>query len=528
MTAPHRQRIIIAAIVILSALTVATAVRYASAVAGGADSYGYLSEALLWPSGSLTVPNDPIVARSPWPFPRTPWTPLGYTASPSGNGVVPLYPPGLPLLMAAFQFVVGYCGALLVVPIAAGVAVAATFLLGRRVFADDAVALSAALLLASTPVFLYQAVNPMSDVPATAAWAIALWLAAADWPIAAGLAASVATAIRPNLGVAAIPIAVWFVWQGPQRAVRFVAGLVPAVVVLAAVNRILYGSALTFGYGRASDLYALGNFWTNVTQFARWAAEGQTPLVFAGVAFALAPAMFATPLIHRARLLLVGFAAVVIASYVFYAPFGAWWFLRFLLPAWPALMLAATVVLYGSAPRARARSLVAAGCVALMCTWGLVVAQQRFAFDLWRGERRFVDAAFYVRDHTEPQAVVLTLAHSGSVRYYAGRLTLRWDLLRPTRLDQAIEFLQSSGRHPYLLLDGVEVPVFRARFGEMSQLASLAWQPIARLDRPEVLLFDLVHRTDEPPVTMRNTGIGSPRWHCDPPAPGSSAQDLQH
>ena len=36
------------------------------------------------------------------------------------------------------------------------------------------------------------------------------------------------------------------------------------------------------------------------------------------------------------------------------------------------------------------------------------------------------------------------------------------------RLDQAIAFLEAQGRHPYLLLDGEEVPQFKARFGRAS------------------------------------------------------------
>src|SRR5581483_11360658 len=115
-----------------AAATTIVALRYGSRVAGGSDSYGYVSQAQLWREHSFLV-RDPIFAASPWPFALETWTPLGYAPGPHRDGIVPAYPPGLPLVMAALQLVGGYCSAFLVTPIAAGVCVLATYLLGARV-----------------------------------------------------------------------------------------------------------------------------------------------------------------------------------------------------------------------------------------------------------------------------------------------------------------------------------------------------------------------------------------------------------
>lgn len=519
----------IAAAVVVGA-TMFASVRYASAVAGGADSYGYISQAGLWRAGSLEIRDD-IVARSPWPFAIDTWTPLGYRPTPARDAAVPQYPPGLPLLMASAQMLIGYCGALLIVPISAGIAVGATFLLGQRVFRRPGAALWASLLLASAPVFLYQSVNPMSDVPAAAAWTVALLFVTTDRPLAAGLAIALALAIRPNLAFAAVPIVAWAAVRDLRWALRTIVGIAPAIIGLAIFNQRLYGSPFTFGYGSAADYYAFGYLPRNVSQFVRWAYEGQTPLVFAGLLYLVAPRAIAVPQIARARLLLGGFIAAVVASYLFYIPFPAWWFLRFLLPAWPVLMLLTAAVLHGIAARFRspwpfATALV---CVFVMCRWGVLTAQERFAFDLWRGERRFVDVARYVRDRTEPRAVVLAFQHSGSIRHYAGRLTLRWDLLEPARLDQAVAFLESNGRHPYILVDGDEVPLFTARFDGASRLGKLDWTPMARLEQPPVLVYDPLRRSaSDAPDTIRFTGSGTAQWRCDPPAAVLSAKGLQH
>ena len=46
------------------------------------------------------------------------WSPLGYRPSPHRpDAIVPLYAPGLPLLMALAQLIAGFCGAFLVVPL---------------------------------------------------------------------------------------------------------------------------------------------------------------------------------------------------------------------------------------------------------------------------------------------------------------------------------------------------------------------------------------------------------------------------
>ena len=74
-----------------------------------------------------------------------------------------------------------------------------TFAFGRRAVGSDVVALWGAGLVATSPVFLYQLMNAMSDVPVTAFYMLALTLAVARRPLASGLAMSVAIAIRPNL-----------------------------------------------------------------------------------------------------------------------------------------------------------------------------------------------------------------------------------------------------------------------------------------------------------------------------------------
>jgi hypothetical protein len=74
---------------------------------------------------------------------------------------------------------------------------------------------------------------------------------------------------------------------------------------------------------------------------------------------------------------------------------------------------------------------------------------------------------------------MIGLQHSGSIRYYADRTTVRYDLLDPRWLDPAFDYLREQGRSPCILLKDWEEPAFRARFAERSALGRLDWPPAA-------------------------------------------------
>ena len=72
-----------------------------------------------------------------------------------------------------------------------------------------------------------------------------------------------------------------------------------------------------------------------------------------------------------------------------------------------------------------------AAVVALVSLHHLRFLSSHSVFDLGRSERKYVDVARFVADHTEPDAVILSRLHSGSLRFYADRQTLRFDILDP-------------------------------------------------------------------------------------------------
>jgi hypothetical protein len=123
----------------------------------------------------------------------------------------------------------------------------------------------------------------------------------------------------------------------------------------------------------------------------------------------------------------------------------------------------------------------------------------------------------YLAEHTDPRAVILSHQHSGSIRQYAGRLSLRWDQLHPAWLDRAVEHLVSTGRHPYIVLDVEEVEPFVTRFRPGNRLGTLDWRPMAMLGRSRVVVFDASDRRARQVDVITDSGRGRAGWRCRMP-----------
>jgi hypothetical protein len=168
--------------------------------------------------------------------------------------------------------------------------------------------------------------------------------------------------------------------------------------------------------------------------------------------------------------------------YVFYTPFPDWWTLRFLLPAFPAFCVLASAGVFRVAawlPAALRGQLVAA-VLAVTLGFSLGVVRTYRAVDSSH-ERRFATMGRSLAQHVPRQSVVLAMLHSGSARYYADRLTLRWDFIQPAQLDAAVAMLQQRGYATFLLIDDAEKADFTSRFEGASRLAALDWTPQVRV-----------------------------------------------
>lgn len=512
----------------------------AATTAAGADSSGYISEADRWLHGTLT-PSQPWAGEVPWPDGPMTFQPLGYVAIENGPPFrqAPTYSPGLPLLLAGAKAMGGQAAMAVVVPLCCGVLVLASYGIGRRIRGPLAGTV-AAWFAATSPVVMMMSTATMSDVPAGAAWGTAFYFLLGDTPraaLAAGLASAAAITIRPNVFFLAGIMGLWFfvrqqagtgrrgIWRGRIRdATIFSLGALPGPILVAWVFNHLYGSPFSSGYGSVSDLVDRANIWPNLQRYFHWAVDSQPVVLPAAlVGLVLVPLVF--PSRNARRAMTIGAAMVVatLAEYALYGVFDAWWYLRFFLVIWPLLVVAAAAVMVAVIERVPLTpgAAVLAGVV-LVGGLGLRTAVERSAFTSWEGERHYVAVAALLDEISPPNSVVFSFQESGALRYYSGRVPVRYDFFDGDWLDRSVEWLAARGVRTYAVLDEFEVPRMRARFAGQARLRALE-TPVAIYycyrTRVPVYIYDLTSPPALDRAPRREFESNPERWRNWPPGP---------
>jgi hypothetical protein len=466
-------------LIAIAAASIAMAFNTFSAT--GSDASGYLSYAdMLW-HGQLMRP-EPLSAIARWADGPATLAPLGWRAALEAGYQVPTYAIGLPLLLAPLHAAAGVIGASLLAPLALAVVVFSTAGLAHRL-GGSVSALLAAVWLATSPVALLESMQIMTDVPVTAAWLVCWWLVFTQKWGAAGVATALAVLIRPNLApLAVVPALAVFLSRRDGSGVpgaatgRLTAGALFAAPLLLAISLVAllqwryFGSPLRSGYGTPAEIYALSNIAPNVRLYAQWLLETHGPwLLLAPLALVLA---------RRELTWMITFAALVIVAYLVYAIFESWTYLRFLLPAIAVAAIAVSALVATLMRRAPAALRVPA--VALLT---LALAAANLASAREHGVFRFADRQDRGRDVGERlaallpvNAVIVSGEQSGTMRYYTGRTIVRWDLMAPGAMADALGWIALNGYQVWVVLDDWEEEAFRKKFPALAA-ASIDHEP---------------------------------------------------
>ena len=472
------------------AIAVIAVVRGTFAV-GGSDSSCYALMAEAFSRGQIQ-PVFPLALEVPWPDGSRTFAPGGFIPAPSTPAAAsPVCAPGFGLLLAPFARI-ARDGIFLVTPIAAAALVWCTFLVGRYLAGPQAGAL-ASVLIATSPIVLFQAMQPMNDIATVALWMAVLAAGTLEetrrsWLM--GALTGVAVLVRPNLA----PLAVLAAALAPNA--RFVAAAAPGVLAAAALNWALYGHPARLGYGNTEELFGVQFVAANVSRYGRAWLETQTPFALLALA---APFVLGR---DRRRFVTVSLtmALVTIAIYLFYQSFPEWWYLRFLLPAVAisTTMAAAVMVVLIE------RRVVIAAIAIVLAVLGARTAATRQVFELERLESRLRQTGVYVRDKLPANAIFFSVFDSGSIRFHGEREAVLWDSLDPAWLDRAIDWCRAQQREPFIVLERFEEPTFRERFGSASSLGALDWPPRVEIHR-QVRIYApadrLAHRSGKPVAT---------------------------
>jgi hypothetical protein len=196
-------------------------------------------------------------------------------------------------------------------------------------------------------------------------------------------------------------------------------------------------------------------------------------------------------------LLLGSFVAAVVVIYLLHEPNNSWFWLRYLLPAFPPLFVLMSAGLAVALARlTRGLRLITTSVVLGLLAWhGVSFGINDGIFRFREGERKSRAVGEYIANNLPENAVFISKLHTGSIRYYSGRLTIQYEFLPPDSLDSVVALLRAHGYQPFFALEDWERPLFHLRFGSRSALAGLDWPARALMDHStKVWIYDPADR----------------------------------
>jgi hypothetical protein len=442
-------------------------------VAGGSDSSGYLNYAWRLRHGNLREPIQALDALNLGEEYSPLFRPIGFTWGSESRIMVPAYPPGLPFHMVFFAEMFGWKkGPYLVSPLAALVGLLLLYALSRQFGLSRMMSLAAAVILAGFPVFLFIAVQPMSDVLA-GFWSMAAILAGlqsrkhSGWAWLAGASFGIGILVRPTNVFILFPL-LFALPLKPKAYGKFLLGGLGFGALQIFLNIVLYGTALTTGY-RGEVVAALDarDFLSGFFYYGRWLAKMLTPLVpLAGLGI-----MLNRKILWKDRLLLISWFAPFLVFYSIYRPHENWTFLRFFLPALPALILSALLILRETMayfvkivhswpglnrPRRSVCLLIPRFMAVLLVVFvgatEISEIKKLKLLDVNEYESVYKLGCFSAKNKLPEKSIVLSTQMSGALTYYTNLLPCLWDVLQPGQFSMVRRQASLNGYNLFALL----------------------------------------------------------------------------
>lgn len=452
--------------------------RYSASIAAGADSSGYFNSARLLGEGRLAAPLRMPAHHRHIEFGLMAFQPLGFIMNEHEPHMAPIYPTGLPLHLLVASWFAGWRHAATVVNILAALGTGLVLWgLARRLDLTPGWAATAVALLWFCPLSLFASIQPMSD-ELTLFWTLAALAAALRsrehwrWSLLAGVATSLAVLVRPTNTLLLVPVALAIGWE-LRRYLLLVLGGLPGGAFFCYYNWKVYGSPLATGYGDVSTAFSTGFVPHNLAHFARWVPALLSPLVCAALA---APFVRAA---RRRELVVLGiWAGLLIGLYAFYYHSGeTWWYVRFILPAFPVLILAALVVfqwLGQLIPSPRWARAMFVTVLVIGVAWQAQLNRRLEVLQIPTGESYYLDTANWARRYLPAESAIFCMQMSGALYYYTPFMLIRWDQVVVARLPELLAALRAEKRPVYAVLYEFESRAARERLGgQWKQIATV-------------------------------------------------------
>lgn len=422
-------------------------------IAGGSDSSGYLNSARMLAHGQLTTEFRAIPGLTAKSTEHL--LPLGFARDQArSTRLFPSYPVGLPLQFAAAGRLAGWTLGIYLVSVGGAVAaVWLCFLCARELGVSSGGAWLGAGALAFSPMFLFIAIQPLSDVLATTWWTATMYAAlrgarSVRWAVASGLLFGVTVLVRPT-NLLLFPALCLFLGQW-RLCLWAVLGGLPSGAWLAYYQNHLYGAPWKSGYGNIFEIFRAENVAPTMAHYATWL-----------------PRLFALPLLlltvaawwrwrNRGRVL-IALTVAALTPVLFYAYYDvtkeSWWCLRFILPSFPTLILLGVLGLQTVQDSVARRWGVRWGCalLAALALWSGLQARhwskKMTVLGPSEAEQSYRTASQWAAANLPSGSVVMCWWISGAIYYYTDFYVLRFDTLSQADFD---DYLATSklGQHP--------------------------------------------------------------------------------
>lgn len=456
--------------------------------AGGSDASGYFNSTHLFSQGQIHAPILTIPHFTPSDGNYFFQQPLGFTSNSEDQTLLPTYPPGLPLhLLIATQFVSWDHAAILINVLSSLLSGVVIFLLGRKFcHLKPFWAVAATCLIWACPLFVFFALQPMTDVLSTA-WCLLAFYSAMHfrnhvaWSVLTGAAVGIAVLVRPTNLIVMIPIL--FILRLDLKSWFFlILGGIPFAGFQIFYNYIAYGKALTTGYGDISSIMKSDFVGHNALHFTHWIPQLLSPTVLL---------VFGIPWLWKYYPRLIPAMGVwivgLITFYAFYFHSGeTWWYLRFILPTFPFLILLALMVaqkLSEFIRGSRIRTGISIVLIGIALGYQYHLNRELNVTAVRHSERVYRDTSLWLQEHVPENALMVAMQTSGSLHFYNNYPLIRYDLINPEKFAQIRDSAKQHGQPIYAPLFPFEIDrVVTAKLGgEWEKVTTVAHVSIWKL-----------------------------------------------
>jgi hypothetical protein len=175
--------------------------------------------------------------------------------------------------------------------------------------------------------------------------------------------------------------------------------------------------------------------------------------------------------------MLVVWFALFFGFYCFYWAYDVWWYTRFLLPAFPALIIGALLVLR------RVRPAIAVTLIACIAFAGPYWIRKLGVLHMREQEATYVHAAAWSAKKLPKNAIVASMQMSGAMYFYDGRFSARYDILTPDRFSLLRAYAGAAGLKWYaVVFDWEEEGLRRNLPGTWTKIDEMENVRLLRLD----------------------------------------------